>query len=82
MSAAVGRHYRLEGWLAPFQILFTRPTCQRVLVLATGAILTTRRRTVAVALRVRDLERMQSSPGFTMFSAKADGPSWSLPGYS
>jgi hypothetical protein len=36
MSAAVDRHDRLERWLAPFQILFTRPTWQRVLVLATG----------------------------------------------
>ena len=52
MDAAVGRHDRLEEWLAPFRILFTRPTWQRVLVLATGAILTTHRRTVAAALRV------------------------------
>ena len=52
MGAAVDRHDRLEEWLAPFRILFTRPTWQRVLVLATGAILTTHRRTVAAALRV------------------------------
>ena len=52
MSAAVGRQDRLEEWLAPFRILFTRPTWQRVLILATGAILTTHRRTVAAALRV------------------------------
>ena len=52
MGAAVGRQARLEEWLAPFRILFTRPTWQRVLVLATGAILTTHRRTVAAALRV------------------------------
>ena len=52
MGAAVGRHDRLEEWLAPFRILFTRPTWQRVLVLATGAILTTHRQTVAAALRV------------------------------
>ena len=52
MSAAVGRLDRLEEWLAPFRILFTRPTWRRVLVLATGAILTTHRRTVAAALRV------------------------------
>jgi len=52
MSAAVGQHDRLKRWLAPFQILFTQPTWQRVLVLAAGAILTTHRRTVAAALRV------------------------------
>ena len=52
MGAAVDRHDRLEEWLAPFRILFTRPTWQRVLVLAAGAILTTHRRTVAAALRV------------------------------
>ena len=34
MGAAVDRHDRLEEWLAPFRILFTRPTWQRVLVLA------------------------------------------------
>ncbi len=52
MSAAVGQHDRLERWLAPFQILFTQPTWQRVLVLAAGAIPTTHRRTVAAVLRV------------------------------
>lgn len=52
MDATVDRHGWLEGWLAPFQILFTRPTWQRVVVLATGTILTTHRRTVAAALWV------------------------------
>lgn len=52
MDAAVDRHDRLEEWLIPFRLLFTRPTWQRLLVLATGAILTTHRRTVAAALRV------------------------------
>lgn len=52
MGAAVDRHDRLEGWLAPFRLLFTRPTWQRLRVLVTGAILTTQRRTVAAALRV------------------------------
>ena len=52
MGAAAGRHDRLEEWPASFRTLFTRPTWQRVLVLATGAILTTHRRMVAAALRV------------------------------
>ena len=43
MSAADYRYGRLEGWLAPFSKLFTRPTWERVLVLAAGAILTTHR---------------------------------------
>jgi hypothetical protein len=38
--------------LIPFRLLFTRPTWQRLLVLVTGAILTTHRRTMAAALRV------------------------------
>ena len=71
MSAAVGRQDRLEEWLAPFRILFTRPTWQRVLVLATGAILTTHRRTVAAALR--DAGRMRAFRAITTFSAVADG---------
>jgi len=52
MGATVGRYDRLEEWLAPFRMLFTRPTWQRLLVLAAGAILTTHRRTLAAALRV------------------------------
>lgn len=51
MSAAGYRYIRLERWLAPFSILFTRPTWGRIMVLAAGAILTTHRRTVAAALR-------------------------------
>lgn len=42
---------RSGGWLAPFQVLFTRPTWQRVLVLVEGAILTPHRRTISAALR-------------------------------
>jgi hypothetical protein len=52
MGATVDRHDRLEEWLAPFRLLFTQPTWQRLLVLVAGAILTTHRRTVAAALRV------------------------------
>ena len=42
---------RSAGWLAPFQVLFTRPTWQRVLVLVEGAVLTPHRRTIRAALR-------------------------------
>ncbi len=52
MGATEDRHDRLEGWLIPFRLLFTRPTWQRLLGLVTGAILTTHRRMVAAALRV------------------------------
>jgi hypothetical protein len=38
--------------LVPFQVLFTRPTWRRVLVLVEGAILTPHRRTISMALRV------------------------------
>ncbi len=42
---------RLAAWLAPFSVLFTSPTWQRVLVLMNGAILASHRRTVSAALR-------------------------------
>ena len=64
MSAGSYRHGRLESWLAPFSILFTRPTWARVMVLAAGAILTTHRRTVTTALRVTGLAR---DPGFSRY---------------
>ena len=51
MDAGAERHDRLAEWLAPFRILFTRPTWRRLLVLSAGAILTTHRRTVAAVLR-------------------------------
>ncbi len=47
MSAAENR---VEGWLAPFARLFTRPSWRRVVVLVTGALLTPHRRTVSSAL--------------------------------
>ena len=74
MGAAVDRHDRLEEWLAPFQILFTRPTWQRVLVLATGAILTTHRRTVAAALRVTGREE---DAGFSRYHDVLSRSRWS-----
>ncbi len=42
---------RLAAWLSPFRLLFTRPTWQRVLILAEGAVLAPHRRTVSAALR-------------------------------
>jgi len=40
----------LATWMAPFAGCFTRPTWANLLVLATGAILSPGRRTVATAL--------------------------------
>jgi len=40
----------LAAWMAPFAECFTRPTWANLLVLATGAILSPGRRTVATAL--------------------------------
>lgn len=42
---------RTAAWLSPFQVLFTRPTWRRVLVLVEGTVLTPHRRTVSAALR-------------------------------
>jgi hypothetical protein len=42
----------LRHWLAPFAAFFTKPTWERVLVLATGAILAPGRRTVTAVLSV------------------------------
>ena len=42
----------LIHWLAPFAAFFTKPTWERVLVLATGAILAPGRRTVTAVLSV------------------------------
>src|SRR5512132_326064 len=42
----------LMRWLAPFAAFFTRPTWERVLVLAAGAVLAPGRRTVTAALSV------------------------------
>src|SRR4051812_19070094 len=42
----------LMCWLAPFAAFFTKPTWERVLVLATGAVLAPGRRTVTAVLSV------------------------------
>ena len=42
----------LMQWLAPFAAFFTKPTWERVLVLATGAVLAPGRRTVTAVLSV------------------------------
>ncbi len=42
---------RSAAWLSPFQVLFTRPTWRRVLVLVEGTVLTPHRRTISAALR-------------------------------
>jgi hypothetical protein len=42
----------LMCWLAPFAAFFTKPTWDRVLVLATGAVLAPGRRTVTAVLSV------------------------------
>src|SRR3954470_21361813 len=42
----------LMRWLAPFAAFFTKPTWERVLVLATGAVLAPGRRTVTAVLSV------------------------------
>ena len=44
----------LMRWLAPFAAFFTKPTWERVLVLATGAVLAPGRRTVLSVLGRRD----------------------------
>ena len=74
MSAAGYRYDRLEGWLAPFSVLFTRPTWARVMVLAAGAILTTHRRTVAAALRATGRARDQ---GFSRYHDVLSRSRWS-----
>jgi hypothetical protein len=42
----------LKHWLTPFTAFFTRPTWERVLVLAAGTVLAPGRRTVSAALSV------------------------------
>ena len=42
----------LRHWLAPFAAFFTKPTWERVLVLASGAVLAPGRRTVTAVLSV------------------------------
>lgn len=74
MSAAGYRYDRLEAWLAPFSVLFTRPTWARVLVLASGAILTTHRRTVAAALRATGRARDR---GFSRYHDVLSRSRWS-----
>lgn len=74
MDAADNRYGRLEGWLAPFSMLFTRPTWTRMVVLAAGAILTTHRRTVTAALRATGLAR---DPGFSRYHDVLSRSRWS-----
>lgn len=74
MSAGSYRYRRLESWLAPFSILFTRPTWARVIVLAAGAILTTHRRTVTAALRATGLGRDR---GFSRYHDVLSRSRWS-----
>ena len=74
MDAAGCEHGHLERWLAPFSILFTRPTWRRMLVLASGAILTTHRRTVTAALRAAG--RAQDA-GFSRYHDVLSRSRWS-----
>ena len=74
MGVGSYRYGRLESWLAPFSILFTRPTWGRVMVLAAGAILTTHRRTVTAALRATGLAR---DPGFSRYHDFLSRSRWS-----
>ena len=74
MSTAGYRYDRLEGWLAPFSVLFTRPTWARVMVLASGAILATHRRTVAAALRATGRGRDR---GFSRYHDVLSRSRWS-----
>lgn len=74
MSFASNRQGRLEGWLTPFSILFTRPTWARFMILAAGAILTTHRRTVAAALRATGRARDR---GFSRYHDVLSRSRWS-----
>lgn len=74
MSIAEGADGRLGQWLAPFAILFTRPTWRRILVLVAGTILTTHRRTVAAALRATGLELAE---GFSRYHEVLSRSRWS-----
>ncbi len=64
----------LARWLAPFAVLFTRPTWERMLVLASGAILTTHRRTVAAVLRATGHDRLA---GFARYHEVLNRSRWS-----
>lgn len=64
----------LEQWLVPFSILFTRPTWRRMLVLASGAILTTHRRTMTATLRAAG--RAQDA-GFSRYHDVLSRSRWS-----
>lgn len=74
MSIAESADSRLGQWLAPFTILFTRPTWRRILVVAAGTILTTHRRTVAAALRATGLEQAE---GFSRYHDVLSRSRWS-----
>ena len=74
MDAAGYRYGRMEGWLAPFSVLFTRPTWERLMVLAAGTILTTHRRTVAAALRATGHSRDR---GFSRYHDVLSRSRWS-----
>ena len=60
--------------LAPFRTAFTRPTWEKVLVLATGTILARGRRTVAAALHAAGWEQ---DPNFSRFHAVFSRARWS-----
>ncbi len=64
----------LTPLLAPFAVLFTRPTWRRVPVLAEGALLAAHRRTVSAALRATGRDR---GPGFARYHRVLNRARWS-----
>jgi hypothetical protein len=64
----------LARWLSCFEILFTRPTWQSLLVLLAGTILTPERRTVTSALSILGLRAVT---GFTNFHRVLNRNRWS-----
>ncbi len=67
-------HVKLAECMAPFAVMFTAPTWQRVLVLLIGAVLSLGRRTVAAALRVTGLDQ---DPHFTNYHRVLNRSRWS-----
>lgn len=55
---------RMTAWLVPFRRTFTAPTSHRVLVLASGAIISSGRRTVCSALRAVGLSDARDFSSF------------------
>jgi hypothetical protein len=66
----------LKHWLTPFTAFFTRPTWERVLVLAAGTVLAPGRRTVSAALSV--LGR-RGEADFARFHGVLNRARWSGP---